>query len=154
MANAQFKKLRKVTLPVLKLPKDDERFLFIVGPMHIGKTTQNASGDAKDDGKKKMEPAMVAHALDMSTGEEGIIICPAVLQNELNSNYPGETYVDRGFSIALTRVPEKRYNIVQLSEVEVPDEVRRAAKAIRDAIKAAEKVAEVTKAATKETAKA
>lgn len=131
---SQFKKIRSVTLPVLKLPKNDERYLYFVGPMHIGKTTSAKAGTDAEGKAKAMEPATVAHCLDMSTGEEGTVICPAVMVNELNVNYPGETYVGRGFGVSLTRVPEKRYNIVSLSEVEVPDNIAAAGAAIRKAL--------------------
>lgn len=133
-AASQFKKLRSVTLPVLKLPKNDERYLYFVGPMHVGKTTSAKAGTDAEGKAKPMEPATVAHCLDMATGEEGTVICPAVMVNELNANYPGETYVGRGFGVALTRVPEKRYNIVSLSEVEVPDNIAAAGAAIRKAL--------------------
>ena len=132
-----FKKIRSVTLPVLKLVPKEERFILFIGPMHLGKTTgalKADDGDGSTPKKAKMEPATVAHCLDMSTGEEGVVICPAVMVNELNVNYPGETYVGRGFGVSLTKVPEKRYNIVTLSEVGVPDDIAAAGAAIRKAL--------------------
>jgi hypothetical protein len=108
----QFQRVRSVTLPVLKLEKNQTRYLAILGAMHKGK---------KIDDQK--EAATICRAVDMSTGEEGQVICPTVMEKELNENYPGETYVGRGFEVTLTRVPDKRYNIVSLAEVSIPAEL-------------------------------
>ena len=142
----KFKKLRTVTLAVLKLPKNGVRYIAFVGPMHIGKTTAKAAGTDAEGKAKPMDPATVAHAVDMETGEEGVVICPAVMVNELNSNYPGEGYVGKGFEVSVTRVPEKRYNLVSLSEVEVPEATEAAIIAIRKALAQAEAKAPASKA--------
>ena len=105
---ATFKKIRQVTLPVFKIEKNKERFFYIATPMELGK--------AIDD---KEAPQMCV-AVDLETGEEGRIIVPAVMKKELEEQYPSEAYVGRCFSVVLTRVPEKRYNIVSLSEVAAP----------------------------------
>lgn len=112
MATAsKFQRVRAVTQSVLKLPTGQSRYLYLIDPMTVGK---------KIDDKK--EPATLCHAVDMETGEEGVIICPMVLQKELNENYPGESYVGKGFEISKTRDPEKKYNHVSISEVAVPDD--------------------------------
>lgn len=108
---ATFQKLKQVTLPVLKLAKGQPRYLYFKGPMHLGKKID----DQKD-------AATVAHCIDMETGEEGMVICPAVMVKELNEAYGGEAYVGKGFEVVLTRVPDKRYNIVSIAEVAIPDE--------------------------------
>jgi len=108
---SKFKRVRAVTLPVLKLEKGKPRYVFMLGPLHSGK---------KIDDQK--EAATLIHAVDMETGEEGLIICPSVMVKELQENYPGESYVRKGFEVILTRVPEKRYNLVSLTEVAPPDD--------------------------------
>lgn len=108
---ATFKRLRSVTLPVLKLEKGKPRYLYILGAMHAGK---------KIDDQK--EAATLIHAVDMETGEEGTVICPAIMVKELTENYPNAGYVGKGFEVVLTRVPEKRYNLVSICEVAPPDD--------------------------------
>lgn len=108
----QFKRVRSVTLPVLKVAKGQPRFFYFKGPMYLGE---------KIDPKK--DAATLAHCVDMETGEEGLVICTAVMRKELERNYPGDGYVGRGFELSLTMVPEKKYNIPSIAEVAVPDEI-------------------------------
>lgn len=111
MSDPKFARLRAVTLSVLKLEKGQPRFLYFIGPMHKGK---------KIDDQK--EPATLIHAMDMETGEEGVVIVPTVMQKELIENYPDESYVGKGFEVTITRDMEKKYNHVAISEVSVPDD--------------------------------
>lgn len=122
--NSKFARVRAVTLAVLKLDAKGgtPRYILALGPMRESESVD------KDKG-----PATVMHALDMETGEEGIVICPTVLRQELNKVYPGEGYVGKGFEIVLTRVPDKRYNIPTITEVAVPEESEAIAKGIREA---------------------
>lgn len=112
---SKFVKIRSVTLPVLKMASGVTRYLAILGPMHLGKPI--------DDDK---EPATIAHAVDMETGEEGQLICSTVLANELSSNYPDHSYVRKGFELTSTKVPDKKYNIISLCEVGIPEELEAA----------------------------
>lgn len=115
----KFKRVCALTLPVLKLEKGKTRYLAFLGAMHTGK----AIGDKP--------AATLLHSLDMETGEEGTVIVPAVMQSELNDGYPGDAYVGRGFEVTITRVPEKRYNLVSIAEVTIPDDVQRTVDNIR-----------------------
>lgn len=106
------KVLKHVTLPVLKLTADGKpRYFKLTGPMHVGK---------KIDDQK--EAATICNATDCATGEVGQIVCPTVMQKELNDNYPKDAYVGKFFELVLTRVPEKKYNIVTLTEIADPTE--------------------------------
>ncbi len=106
------KVIKNVTLPVLKLKADGApRYFQITGPMHLGKKV--------DDQK---EPATICSAVDCATGELGQIVVPTVMQKELNENYPGEKYQGKFFEVILTRVPDKKYNIVTLTEIADPTE--------------------------------
>lgn len=106
------KVLRNVTLPVLKLTADGKpRYFKLTGPMHLGK---------KIDDQK--EAATICNATDCETGEVGQIVCPTIFQKELNEQYPKDAYVDKFFEVILTRVPEKKYNIVGLTEIADPTE--------------------------------
>ena len=100
---------RHVTLPVLKLEKNVERYFRFTAPMHLGKKID----DAKD-------AATLMNATDLATGEVGQIVVPAVLQKELDEGYPSAAYVGKCFAVKLTRVPEKRYNLISLIEIEDP----------------------------------
>jgi len=102
-------KKRQVTLPVLKIEKNTTRYFYFKEAMHTGK---------KIDDQK--EAATIAHAIDLATGEEGLVICPAVMVKELNEAYPANGYVGKCFELILTRVPDKRYNLVSLCEIEDP----------------------------------
>jgi hypothetical protein len=44
------------------------------------------------------------------------------MRSTLEEEYPGGAYVGRGFEVTLTRVPDKRYNLVTLCEVAPPDD--------------------------------
>lgn len=118
--NLQFQKIKAVTLPVLKLELNETRYIAILGAMHEGK---------KIDDKK--EPATLAHAVDMRTGEEGLLICATVLKKELQENYPGEDYVGKGFEITKHRDPEKKYNVFSIAEVSIPEEIAPSIDAMR-----------------------
>ena len=111
----KFQRVKSVTLPILKLVKNETRYLVFLGPIHQGEKMKNAKAEDK--------VADLCHALDMETGEEGQIIVPAVLKAEIERNYEGESYVSRGFELTVTRDTEKRYNMVSIAEVAVPDDI-------------------------------
>ena len=109
---SKFTKLRSVTLGVLKLAKGEPRYIYIASPLYVGKKMKN---DQKN-------PAILCKAVDLETGELGLIIAPAVMCSELTSAYPGDSYVGKCFELVVTRVPEQRYNMVQISEIAMPDD--------------------------------
>lgn len=112
-----FKVKGAVTLPVIKLAAGVQRFVHFDGPMHIGKDTGQVMNG------KKMEPATVANVTDLETGEQGVLICATVLAGELRNAYPDDSYVGKGFAVTLIKVPEKKYNMYEILEIE-PDEAR------------------------------
>lgn len=117
------KVLKNVTLPVLKLKADgNPRYFKITGPMHLGK---------KIDDQK--EAATLCTAIDCDTGEVGQIVCPTVMQKELRENYEKDGYVGKFFEVVLTRVPEKKYNIVTLTEIADPTDDLRSIREKQDA---------------------
>lgn len=103
---------KQITLPVLRIKKNEERFVEIKTPMTLGK---------KIDDKK--DPATIMQAVDLETGELGIVVCSTILRKELAANYPDDSYVGRCFAILLTVLPGKEYNGVTLSEIEKPASV-------------------------------
>ncbi len=107
-----FKVKGAVTLPVIKLAAGVQRFVFFDGPMHIGKDTGQVMNG------KKMEPATVANVTDLETGEQGVLICATVLAGELRGAYPDDSYIGKRFAIRLIKVPEKKYNMYEILEIE------------------------------------
>jgi len=108
---SKFKRVKTVTLPVLKLVPGKLRYLKILSPITIGK--------AIDD---KKEPAHICTAVDLESYEIGIVVCPLIMRKELSENYAGDGYVNKCFEIVVTRAPGKAYNHVTLIEVAEPDE--------------------------------
>jgi len=109
-------RLKQVTLPVIKLVKDVPLYMWVKGPMHVGK---------KIDDQK--EAATIMEIVDCETGQLGLVICGAVMAKELNEGYPGDSYVGKFFEVTPTRVPEKRYNIYSICEIADPRDDRQAA---------------------------
>jgi hypothetical protein len=106
-----FKVKKNVTVALFKLVPGEDNFFHVQGSMHIGEKI----GDR--------EPATLMHVINMQTGEEGQIICPTILQKELAKQYENDTYVGKRFWLRITRVPEKKYNMVEISELEDEDAV-------------------------------
>lgn len=106
------KVLKMVTLPVLKMTADGKpRYFWFKGPMHVGK---------KIDDQK--EAATLLEAVDCETGQVGQIVVPTVMRKELGEQYPKDAYVNKFFEVILTRVSNKNYNIVGLTEIADPRE--------------------------------
>lgn len=109
---ATFKKVKNVTLPLIKLENKTAYYLRFDGAMHQGKTV--------DD---KKEPPIMAEVTNMETGEQGQIIMGQVLRENLNEVYPGDGYVGKIFEIVKT-APEgaRKYSLWNIAEVEASDE--------------------------------
>lgn len=111
----KFVRVRTITQSVLKLKPGQPRFFFLLAPMYVGKKIE-ATKDA----------ATLVHAVDMETGEEGLVIVTAIMKKELTENYPGDSYVRKGFEFCITRAADPaagiKYNHVSLSEVAPPDD--------------------------------
>lgn len=114
---------KHVTLPLLKIkPNGAPAFVRFEGAMHLGERIKGAATEGTK--AAKMEPATLAHVLDLTTGEEMQIICPLLLRERLSENYPKDSYVGKQFRITLTREEGKKYNLVGLQEIEVdPDDI-------------------------------
>lgn len=145
-----FKKTANVTLELLKIVANTEYYVRFIGPMHIGKAV---AGPTKVDAatgevKPGKEPAMIAFVDDLETDKERIIICSTVLRKELADAYPDDSYVGKCFGFKQTKIEGKSYNLVELWEVEDPDQKRSAD--VLEAHKA--RVAKLAAAAKPETA--
>lgn len=111
----QFKRIRSITLSVLKLTPGTPRFFYLNGPIFTGKAIASQNMAA---------PEMVK-AIDLETGEEGVVILSTAMHKELREAYPGEGYAGRCFELCITRAADKaagiKYNHVSVSEVSAPD---------------------------------
>lgn len=108
----KFKIAKNVTLPLLKIkPNGAPAFVRFEAPMYVGKEIKG------QEGKKKMEPATLAHVINLETGEECQIICPLLLRERLTENYPENAYVGKCFRVTLMREEGKKYNLVGIQEI-------------------------------------
>lgn len=120
-----FTRKRAVTRPVLSLKPGTPIYVFIQGSMHTG---EKIDGGSEADRAKA--PPTLMHVEDLSTRDSKIVICPKVLQGELDKNFPDETYVGKCFEISTIKPDEargKKYNLIALYEMDDPYADERAA---------------------------
>lgn len=113
----KFKKVRNVTLPLLKLVENHAVYVRMDSAMFEGKQI--------DD---KKEPATLINVTNLETGEECQIIAPTVLKGILTDDYPNDGYVGKSFSLVMHKVMDKadpnklKYNKFDVAEIEVVGE--------------------------------
>lgn len=111
-----FKRVKNLTLDILKFVEMEPRYVKITGAIHLGKD-QKAAGE---DGKKR-EPAHLAPCINLEDGSECQIIVSAVVLSTLNDEYPVDGYVGKCFAIVKkNRVPGKQYFPYGVEEIEDP----------------------------------
>jgi hypothetical protein len=108
----EFQRKRSVTLPIFKFGATP-LFLRFEGPIYQGERLES---------QKDMEPPHLAKVVDLTTGEEGLIVVGAVLLSELDRAYPKDAYVGKSFEI-LKRKAEtgKKYSLWSIYEIETED---------------------------------
>jgi hypothetical protein len=112
-----FKRVKNLTLDVLKFVENETRYVKITGAIHIGKDQKAAKGDED----KKREPAHLAHCVNLEDGAECQIIVSAVVLSVLTDEYPNESYVGKCFAITKkSRQQGKQYFPYSVEEVEDP----------------------------------
>jgi hypothetical protein len=112
----KFKRKAIVVRPLFKMRPGVEYYFKLVGPFHLGKKI--------DDSK---EPATLCNVVDLTTGEEGQIICGKLLREQIAESYPNDSFVGKSFAMEFMRVPDKRYNVIKtLNEIE-PEEAQTSA---------------------------
>jgi hypothetical protein len=109
----KFRRLKQVTFPTLKVNGETPYYFKFTSPIQDGRAQTKAGEDGKP-----MKPARVALVVDMDTGQSGQIIVPAVLERIMQDNYPGDSYVGKGFEI-VKHLPAngKRYSTFDVNEV-------------------------------------
>lgn len=109
----QFKVVRKVTLPVLKISINKPYFVKIDDKIFQGKKLDN-------DKKDNKEPAFLVNVTDLKSGEQGQIVLNKVLKETLLEEYPDESYV--GLCFQIVKKPKdmgKDYHTFSLVEIEL-----------------------------------
>lgn len=110
-----FKRVKNLTLDILKFVEDQPRYVKITGPIHLGKP-QKAEKD-----KPAKEPAHLAPCINLEDGLECQIIVAAVVLSVFNDDYPNEAYVGKCFGIVKkARVTGKQYFPYGVEEIEDP----------------------------------
>lgn len=113
-----FKRIKNLTLDILKFVENEPRHVKITGPIHLGKEQKKGKGDDDD---KKREPAHLASCINLDDGAECQIIVSAVVFSVLTDEYPNESYVGRCFAITKkNRVQGKQYFPYGVEEIEDP----------------------------------
>jgi hypothetical protein len=114
---SQFKRVKNLTLDILKFVENESRHVKITSAIHLGKEQKKGKGD--DD--KAREPAHLAPCINLEDGAECQIIVSAVVLSVLNDEYPGDAYVGKCFAITKkNRVPGKQYFPYGVEEIEDP----------------------------------
>lgn len=109
----QFETVKQITKNVIKF-NATPTIIKILSPIYIGEKLEGGTA-----AQKAMLPPHMAEAIDMATGEVGLIIFGKVLLGEIEKHYPKESYVDKYFSIAKKAPPEgdRKYSLWEVLEV-------------------------------------
>lgn len=109
-----FKVLKNVTLPLIKMVEESPIYVKITGAMFVGKEVKGTGTAAK------MEPAILAHVVNLETGENAQIIIAEVIKGNLKDVYPEDSYVGKSFEfIKHSKREGKRYHDYSITEIEV-----------------------------------
>jgi hypothetical protein len=113
----QYKKLKAVTMPTLKIEDDQEYYIKILSPITQSTKLVQVSGAGKKTAADQMEPPKVITIINLDSGEEMQMVCNAVLVSELNSAYPNDKYIGKCFCISKYAIEGKRYKGMTITEV-------------------------------------
>ena len=104
---------------------------------------QRGEPKKRPDGTNE-EPPMLAHVINMETGEHGQIMVAKIIETELTEQYPNNTYIGKAFGIEKgERKPGKRYDPYIIEEIEIPAELAEAsAEAVKEFKPATDKPAD------------
>lgn len=111
-----FKRVKNLTLDILKFVENEPRYVKITSAIHLGKEQKK-----KADDDKAREPAHLAPCINLEDGAECQIIVSAVVLSTLNDEYPNDSYVGKCFAIVKkNRTPGKQYFPYGVEEIEDP----------------------------------
>lgn len=110
-----YKRLKNLTVDILKFVELQPRQVKITGPIHLGKAQK------AEEGKSAKAPAHLAPCINLEDGAECQIIVAAVVLSVLNDEYPNESYVGKCFEIVKKeRIEGKAYFPYGVAEIEDP----------------------------------
>lgn len=108
-----FKTKKRVTVPLLKQRVGLPIAVVFLTPMRESKPI------AKSQIK---EPATISTVFNLADGHVYDIIINTVTRSEINTAYPDNGYVGKGFLIEMHTAGEgKRYHLVDIQEIEIPE---------------------------------
>jgi hypothetical protein len=111
--DSKYKIVKNVTMPSYKFVIGVPAYLKLTGPHFEGKTQKAKPGEAA------MEPATVAPAINVETGECVQLIMGAALLSIIDEGYPDDAYVGKAFRIVKhDKAPGKRYFTYSVDEIE------------------------------------
>ena len=109
------KKIKSVTLPLLKQADDVPYYIAVQTAITKGKEIKQKKGETI------MEPAQIMRVVNLETGQECEMIANSVLQSTFEENYPGQKYVGKAFEVIRhAKQQGKRYHTYSVSEIENP----------------------------------
>lgn len=110
-----FKRVKNLTLDILKFIENEPRAVKITGAIHLGKPQK------AEEGKAAKDPAHLAPCINLEDGSECQIIVAAVVLSVLNDEYPNQAYVGKCFEIVKkAKQPGKQYFPYGVEEIEDP----------------------------------
>lgn len=113
----RFKVLKTVSLPLKSLAEGDLAHVKMETAIRLGEKLKGKANEKK-------EPAHLANVIDLDTGEEMLMIIPAVLKSSLEDNYKDESYVGKAFQIthlgkkAKGGAADEGYNLYKILEID------------------------------------
>jgi hypothetical protein len=110
-----YKRVRNLTVDILKFVENEPRYVKITGPIHLGKPQK------VEEGKAAKAPAHLAPCINLDDGSECQIIVAAVVLSIMTDDYPNESYVGKCFAIVKkARAEGKAYFPYGVEEIEDP----------------------------------
>lgn len=123
----KFQIKKKLTLPTFKFIVDTPLYALFLGPIHRG--TQRGQAKLNPQTGEPELPPMLAHIVNMETGEHGQIMIAEIIKTEISENFPNDGYVGHGFAITKQKRKEgKRYDPYNIDEIDVPAELQEVVK--------------------------
>jgi hypothetical protein len=111
----EVKKVKAVTLPLLKQQDDAPLYILVNSKIEEGKEIKQKKGETV------MEPAKIMKVVDLTTGQECEIIANTVLRSTFEENYPDDGFVGKAFEIIRhAKSNGKRYHTYSVTEIENP----------------------------------
>lgn len=113
-APAGLRMVKQITLPALAMKTEGAMYyLKLMDEFRISKVEGKVSADGT-----KEKPATICTAVDVASGVNYTLLVPAVVQKNLDQEYPGGAYVGKIFAIANRgkRSPTQRYYDFDIAE--------------------------------------